>query len=124
MATLDPGARLARGSLIFGLISLALTVLRMGAFLGGGPIARAIPPLAPVLLDQGEPYILVQVVTPLLTLLIGVIAVILGHAALRQSRSRSGSQKVDPGGGLIIGYSVLGFTLLTLLCLLGGVMIG
>ena len=46
MATLDPGARLARASLIFALTGLALTVLRVVAFLGGGPLVRAIPALS------------------------------------------------------------------------------
>jgi hypothetical protein len=127
MATLDSGARLARASLIFALTGLALTVLRVVAFLGGGPLVRALPPLAPVLLDQGDLYSIVQGVMPLLTVLLAVIAVMLGHAARRQSgslRSLTRSQRVEPIGGLILGYSILAFTLLSLLCVLCGIMIG
>jgi hypothetical protein len=124
MATLDPGARLARASLIFALTGLALTILRMVAFLGGGPLVRAIPPLAPVLLDQGDLYGVIQGVASLLTVLIAVIAVMLGHAARRRSAILTGSQRVAPIGGLILGYTVLAFTLLSLLCLLCRTMIG
>ncbi len=83
MVTLDPGARLARASLIFALTGLALMVLRMVAFLGGGSLVRAIPALAPVLLDQGELYGVIQLVVLLLPVLIAGIAVMLGHAAWR-----------------------------------------
>jgi hypothetical protein len=124
MATLDPGARLARASLIFALTGLALTVLRMVAFLGGGPLVRAIPMLAPVLLDHGDLYSVVQLVALLLPVLIAGIAVMLGHAARRRSASLTGSQRVERMVGLILGYAVLAFTLLSLPCLLCGTMIG
>ena len=124
MATLDPGRRLARGSLIFGVIGLVLTIFRMGAFLGGGPIVRAIPSLAPIFLDEGDLYGIIQLVAPLLTLLSAVIAILLGHAAVRRSGNRLSSLQADPIVGLTLGYSVLAFTLLSVLCLLCGVAIG
>jgi hypothetical protein len=124
MVTLDPGARLARVSLIFALTGLALMVLRMVAFLGGGPLVRAIPALAPVLRDEGDLYGVIQLVALLLPVLIAGIAVMLGHAARRRSRNLAGSQRVEPTVGLILGYAVLGFTLLSLPCLLCGTMIG
>src|SRR5579859_4838669 len=103
MATREPGTRLARGSLIFALTGLALTLLRLGAFLGGGLLARAMPSVAPLFLDQGELYISVQEVTLLLILLSGVLAVILGHAAVRQSGSPTNSARAQPIAGFILG---------------------
>lgn len=109
--------RLARACLICALTSLALALVRVMVFIAW-PVLVLVSPAA--LRATSAPYILIEELSPLLALLCGVSAIVLGHLAQRRAKRRFESLRGSGvKAGLVLSYSVLVFTILTQLCLMG-----
>jgi uncharacterized membrane protein (DUF485 family) len=94
-----------------------LALVRVMVFIAW-PVLVLVSPAA--LLATSAPYILIEELSPLLAVLCGVSAIVLGYLAQRRANRRFESlQGSGVKAGLVLSYSVLAFTNLTQLCLMG-----